>query len=113
MDVGTAVLLGIIGLMGMNQAVMRQENLARIPFIFWGVQLLDLAIASAILYFGLPGFEHLPIISVFVALVFAFHVAQNHLLKARLDRDDRNEEMEAVREEAKRLRETRAPEEDF
>ena len=113
MDVGTATILGLVGLMSLNQAVMRQERLARTPLIFWGVQFLDLALASAVLFYGLPGYERFPAVSVVVALLFVFHVAQNHTLKARLDAEERNEEAEAIREEARRLRETRAPEEDF
>lgn len=113
MDLSTGILLGIVGVMGLNQAIMRVDRLAEDDRVYLVVQLIDALAAGLILWFGLPGFEAFPAVHIVVALLFVFHMAQNYNARARRVAEERAEEREAVEEEARRLRESRAPDEDF
>lgn len=113
MDLGTRTLLLIVAILGINQAAMRIERFQGDDRVYWTVQAVDLVLATGIIVFGLPGFEHLPAVSIVVGLVFVMHVAQNYNMRALRQRDERNAEREEIEAEAKRNRDTRAPEEDW
>ncbi len=101
MNPSTAALLGVITVMACNQLVMRVAALKGHPAAFYALQLLNLVAASALIWFGLPGLDHLPIISWLVALVFLFHMLQNATHRAHWLREQFKEER---RERARRAR---------
>ncbi len=113
MDLSTGVLLGLVALMAINQAMMRVDALFNRDLVFFGVQILNTTVGSAVLIYGLPGFEHIPVVNWMVGLLFVMHVATNLNARARRSSEDREDERAEIRAEAERLRATRAAEEDF
>ena len=113
MDRETAVLLALVGVLAVNQAVMRTPRLQRDDRVYWTVQFMDLLMAGAVIGFGLPGFDHLPAVSVVVGLLFVMHVAQNHSARSKREEAERRERVHAERELSEQNRATRAPDEDF
>lgn len=77
------VLLAVIGTMAINHIVMRIHALRGTAVVFWALQLINLALGSALIWFGLPGFEHIRAISVMIALLFFFRVVQNNNARQR------------------------------
>lgn len=77
MDLGTAALFAIVALLGINQVVLRVPALLRSRAVFFGLLVLEIAMGSAILVLGLPGFEGVPGVTWAVGLLFFLHVAQN------------------------------------
>lgn len=73
------------------------------PAVFWGFQALNIAIAIATAFYGLPGLSTYPIVSWMVAGLLAFHVFQNFalrdaaLIRARRDKQER-EQLRKLRE---------------
>jgi hypothetical protein len=83
MDTTTWMLFGVVLVLAANQLVVRIPLLIGSKTGFWGIQLLDISLAVALLIFGLPGFEHYPPVRVILALLLLWHVAQNnHALTA-------------------------------
>lgn len=68
----------VVGAMAANQLVMRVHALRGAPWAFWPMQLLNLAVGSALLWFGLPGFGNLPVVPFILALFFFFRVVLNN-----------------------------------
>ncbi len=100
MDTETAVLFGLVALIGLNQVLARVEALqARAP-LFWSVQVVNAVIGALVIVVGLPGFEWLPPVSWVVGLLFYLHIGQN--IRARAQTETR------AREEARRERDRRA-----
>lgn len=95
MDLNTAVLIGVVSVLALNQVVMRVGDLYRINPVFYGLWLLDLGVGSLILWFGLPGFEHLLPVSWVVGLMFFVHAAQNLSVRSRRLAADLREREEA------------------
>lgn len=88
MDLETTVLLSLVGVLALNQGVMRIGSLYRIGPLFFGLVLLDLVVGTAVLWFGLPGFEAFPPVSWVVGLLFFVHAAQDlGIRQRRLDED--------------------------
>ena len=98
MTPGTGALLAVVFVMACNQLVMRVGALKGHPAFFYPLQLLNLLAAAALIWFGLPGLDHLPIVSWLVALLFLFHSLQNSTHRARWLR----ERFKAEREERAR-----------
>ena len=76
-DFESAVLMGVIGAMVLNQLVMRLGGLRGNVYLFWSLQMVNIAVASALILFGLPGFEKWPIVAWMIALLFVFRTVQN------------------------------------
>jgi len=83
MDYETTVLLSLVGVLALNQGVMRIGSLYRIQAVFYGLILVDLGVGSGVLWFGLPGFEAFPPVSWVVGLLFFVHSAQNLGIRQR------------------------------
>jgi hypothetical protein len=83
MDVDTAPLLTVIGALAANQIVMRVGGLRGRPAVFWSLQLVNVAVGGALVWFGLPGFEHVPVIGWVIGLLFFLRVMQNNQARAR------------------------------
>lgn len=101
-----AVILALAG----NQAVMRVDAAVRSGPVFWSLVLLDLVVGSALILFGLPGFDHVPAVSYVVGLLFFVHAAQNQVVRRRMLADE-VDEARAARVAALRaqVREDEAP----
>ncbi len=109
MDLNTSVLLGLVAILALNQALVRIPALERRSTLFWGLQFLDIFIGSAVLIFGLPGFEHAPAVGWVVGLLFVMHVAQN--MKIRSDR--KQEERRAMIDEEREIERKRRRDRDY
>lgn len=72
---------------------------AKRPALFWGIQLLDAALAVLVLVFGMPGLQHLPGVAWLVAAILVFHLVQNFSIRSRALHDERRkaEEKELLR----------------
>lgn len=84
MDLSTAVLFGVVGLLALNQVVARVPSLLRRDAVFFSLLVVLLAAGTLILSQGLPGFEDMPAVSFVVGLMFFLHVAQDLALRNRL-----------------------------
>ena len=113
MDLSTSVLLGLVALMAINQFVMRVQSLFERDLVFFSVQIINTTVGSAVLINGLPGFGHIPAISWMVGLLFVLHVATNLNARAKRARHSRKDEMAEIQAESKRLKASRAPDEDY
>ena len=111
MDLSTGLLLAVVAVLALNQAAMRVERLRNDDRVYWAVQFIDLVMASAIILFGLPGFESFPAVPIVVGLLFVFHVAQNYNARAQDMAEDRADERAEIEAEAEARRERRAAEE--
>ena len=113
MDLSTWVLFGVIGVMACNQLVMRLGALRSRAMIFWLMQALNVGTGSAILLWGLPGFEPWPAVSWVIGLLFFFRAIQNTNARAKWLRTaarDRDEDKhEAVRQALRRAAEDQEP----
>ena len=107
MDLNTSVLLALIGMLALNQALMRIPSLEQRATVFWPLQVVDLVVGCGVLLFGLPGFGHAPAVRWVVGLLFIMHVAQN--LKIRSDRQNRQRrvEIDAMKEAERKRRRDR------
>jgi hypothetical protein len=104
MDPTTYVFLILVALIAANQVVLRVATLRRNPIAFWGLQAINLALASWILVWGIPGFETYPIVSWILGLLLLFRMIQNNLLRARFLRAAVQEEhQEEKRQRARRM----------
>lgn len=95
LDPSTAALLVVVAVIAANQVVARVAWVARRGWLFWPVQVIDLGVAGAVLWFGLPGFDHVRAVSVVVGLMLVMHVAQNLRARSAIARDDAREEARA------------------
>lgn len=87
MDVNSLTVLAVIGAMAANQLVMRTAGLRGRRWLFWSLQGLNLGTGTAVLLFGLPGFEHMRVVSWFIGLLFFFRVVQNNQIRVSLIRE--------------------------
>lgn len=71
-------LLIVIAAMAINHLVMRVHALRGIAPVFWGLQLVNLAVGSGLILLGIPGFEDLPAVPWLISLLFFFRVVQNN-----------------------------------
>lgn len=109
MDWGTAVFFGVVIVIAANQLVMRIAALRRSPWFFWGVQILNIAVGSTVIVFGLPGFTDFWFVQYILGLLIFFHVIQNNMARVSFLRREREERIEALRRE-QRARLAAAPE---
>lgn len=100
----TLIFLVAVAVIAANQGVLRVATLRRNPWVFWGLQLLNLVIACWVLLFGLPGFEHTigRWVGVVMGLLLIFRIVQNNMLRQRYLRREVEEEREEERKERAR-----------
>lgn len=98
MDASTAAILGLVGLLALNQLVMRVGGLRGRLELFWGLQVVNVGAGAAILWFGLPGLDGVPVFSWLLGLLFLFRAVQNNVVRAAWLRERaRAEEEESAR----------------
>ena len=85
----------LIGIMALNQFVIRTEQWHRHMWIFWVCQLTNVLFGSYMLLWGIPEFKDiLEIINILVGLLFLYHAVQNHLVLQRYIRQKKDEAQE-------------------
>jgi hypothetical protein len=104
---GTAALLGLVALIGLNQTTARLESLLRRPLVFGVTLALNLVVGGAILALGLPGYPR--VVGLIVAGLLLLHVVQAARARAELLEGDREEEREARRRERQALAQGETP----
>ena len=77
MDIGTTVLFAVVAVLGANQALVRFPAVRGIPALFWTMQVGNLLMSVYVLFIGLPGFDHVPVVNWVVGLMVLSHVAHN------------------------------------
>lgn len=100
------VFLGaVIAVIAANQLVLRVAALRQSPWVFWGVQAINLVIACGLIVWPLPGFgPYAQLVSWILALMLVFRIIQNNLTRTRyLRRAVEDERAEEKRIRAQRL----------
>lgn len=92
MDAELAALLGVVGLMAANQLVMRVGAVKARLSVFVALQLVNVVAGGALIWFGLPGFERWPVISVMIGLLFFLRTVQNNVARGEWLRERQQEE---------------------
>jgi len=108
----TLLFLVAVAVIAANQAVLRLAALRRNPWVFWSLQVVNLAIACFLFLYGIPGFEHTYgwWFGRVMGLLLIFRIVQNNMLRQRylraeIERERDEEKRERVREAARKLRE--------
>lgn len=107
MDTSTAVLFALVAIIGINQVAVRTRLAREKSGVFWALTIGDLLAGIAVLVFGLPGFEHMEVVSWVVGLLLVMHVANNLMLRNGWEQEAREEAKAARDEERKRRRQER------
>lgn len=107
MDLSTGVILGVVGLLGLNQLLVRLGALEARAAVFYPLQVLNILAGSAVIWFGIPGLERYRVVSWFIGLMFFLHTVQNTSARSRWLREQkrsrpRSEQAEALREALER-----------
>jgi len=103
MDTSSAVLFGLVAIIGINQVAVRTRLARDRSAVFWGLTFIDLIAGIVVLVLGLPGFEHVPVVSWVVGLLLVMHVAQNLMLRNGWEQEER-EDAKAARDEERKVR---------
>jgi uncharacterized membrane protein len=97
LDLATTTLFLVIGALATNQLVMRAESMRQHSSVFWGLQGMNAAFGGYVLWFGLPGFRHVPPVGWVVGLLFLTHAAQNIRIYTSMQRHDEEDTRAAAR----------------
>ncbi len=103
MDTSSAVLFGLVAIIGINQVAVRTRLARDRSAVFWSLTFIDLVAGVLVLVLGLPGFAHVPVVSWVVGLLLVMHVAQNLMLRNGWQQEER-EDAKAARDEERKLR---------
>ena len=112
MDVSTAVIFGLVALIGANQVLVRLPWVREDPRLFWSINIVDLGVGVAVLALGLPGYGHAPVVGWVVGLLLVMHVAQNLHLKGQWQqeaRDAAKRQRDLERKQRRQAREASEP----
>ena len=99
----TTSFLVLIGIITANQLVLRVAGLRSKGWIFWPLQLLNLALVCYIFLMGLPGFDGLPWVSYAIGLIFTLRIIQNNNLRVRFLQADAKRHRDASRSQVTEL----------
>ncbi len=92
MDLSTALILGVAGILGMNQMIFRLPGWETRRAVFWSLQGLNLVIITALLAIGIPGFQGATkVVNWVLGLLLVHHVISNNGRLAAALRDGRTE----------------------
>ena len=86
MDLSTTLLLTVVGLMGLNRLIFVIPNWEGFRLPFWGVQLLNLGAACALVVWGIPEFREgqLQIVNLMLAALMVMHIITNNRKLSRV-----------------------------
>ena len=74
------IFLCLMGILGVNQFVVRTKQWETRMWLFWSLQLSSVLFGSWVLLWGIPGFSgELNVINWLVGLLFFYHAARNYL----------------------------------
>lgn len=100
------LLVAMIVVLGLNQALIRFSLYARVPFLYWLIQALDVVIVGFVFVHGIPGLVGSgKLINWIIGLVVSLHFVQNYQAKLAAASDERREEIEREWEELQARRE--------
>src|SRR5690606_36087431 len=85
----TVGLLLVVGVMAVNQLVRRIGGLRSNRWVFYALQLTNLAAGTWVILFGVPGLTGWPIVSFMIGLIFFFRTVQNNNDRLQLQRERR------------------------
>lgn len=101
MDLTTGVFLALVAVLAVNQALARIEAVLSLRPVYLSVQAINVGLGLGILVFGLPGWDHAPVVSWVVGPLFLVHVATNYrrrgLLVRALEKERDQAEQQAKR----------------
>lgn len=102
---GAAGVVALVGLLALNRLIVALAGNNAWRWLFWTVQLTNLAAAIFLLTVGLPGLpEGLWVVNWFIGLLFVWHIVLNNARRVRLVRaaiassDGDEERREALRQ---------------
>ena len=100
------LLVAMIVVLGLNQALIRFSLYARVPFLYWLIQAMDVIIVGFVFAHGIPGLVGTArLINWIIGLVISLHFVQNYQAKLAAASDERREEIEREWEELQARRE--------
>lgn len=108
MNVGDWILFAVVGTLATNHVLIRLPGWEQRAWLFWLVQLMNLAAAVFLLAVGLPGFSgNLAVVNYVMALLFIVRAVQNNNRWGKRDRGgpkavDADAKKEAIREALRR-----------
>lgn len=94
MDLRWGVWSALGAVLALNHLLVRFELARRFRLLFWAVSLTDAALAVAVCFYGLPGFDQ-GMVRLLVALVLLMHLAQNLQHRLRWAAEDRDAALDA------------------
>ena len=100
MDLETQSLFSVVVLLVLNNMLVRFRRLRGRTVLYYGIQTLDGCVAAYLILLGLPGFRHMPAVSVMLGLLLVFHMVQNARWRRAALRQLANEEAADDRREA-------------
>jgi len=104
-DLGTAILLGVVALLAINRFLLALSGWHERRAVFWGVQVLNLLAACFMVVYGIPDLPGmLKYANWLVALIFIFHIVQNNSRLVSARAEARKAGSEANEQERERLR---------
>ena len=90
------VFMVLVGIIGLNQFVIRTHQWKTRMWLFWIVQLSSVSFGSWLILWGIPGFtEELDVINWLVGLLFINHAVRNHMRLQKFQRQQKEEAREA------------------
>ena len=79
MDLGTALLLVVAALLGINHMLLRLPGWEHRTGLFWSVQFINLTAVILLLAIGLPGFGNATVaVNWVLGLLFILHIVTNN-----------------------------------
>jgi len=101
MDIDTTILLGVAGLFIVNHVLVMVPQWHRRRMLFYGVQLLNFAMACFLARWGAPGFNEkgMRVVNWMLMALVLYHVVQNNsrYVKAWSDDGPSDDERERLR----------------
>jgi len=102
-DLATGGLFVLIGLLVLNSVAARLPLVRRAPILLSCLDGVNGGVALYLALYGLPGFDHLPIVNLLFGLLLVVHVVAHVRLRADWKRDDQDESPASRRQRAEEI----------
>lgn len=104
LDLGDAVLFVVVMALAGNHFLLRLPGALLKPWLFWPVQVSNIAFAAYLFNWGIPGLDgNLAIFNYVVAMLFVFRAVQNNSRWGRARREARTGDVQADDEKKSRI----------
>ena len=103
MDLATGGLFILIALLVLNSVAARLPLVRRAPILLSCLDGVSGGVALYLVFYGLPGFDHLPIVNVLFGLLLVIHVVAHMRLRAEWKRERQGESPASRRERAEEI----------